>query len=117
MTDTKETDIVDQLRSACTDWDGARLSPASEPMDGLHCDVLFDAATEIESLRHDLSRSMETARAYCEEAEGLRKDLEICQEAMAQALGSLKALGAENGFAAEALRRALRRALTEGKEG
>ena len=50
-------DIVERLRSACTDWDGTALPPASEPMDGLHCDVLIEAATEIATLRQQLAEA------------------------------------------------------------
>ena len=64
MTDEREkADIVDRLRAACTDWDGTTLPPGSEPMDGLHCDVLIEAATEIASLRRELEEARLFERA------------------------------------------------------
>ena len=48
------TNIVKRLRSWCTDWNGAKMVRGESPRDGLHCDDLFDAADEIERLRHAL---------------------------------------------------------------
>jgi len=45
------TDIVERLRSFCTDWDGSSMSNDTEPMPGLHCIELREAADEIERLR------------------------------------------------------------------
>ena len=45
------TDIVERLRGWFTDWDGSRMVPGEPPRDGIHCDILMEAADEIERLR------------------------------------------------------------------
>lgn len=50
---------------------------------------------------------VDAVREAAAEIERLRRELEEAHEAMSQAIGSLKALGAEDGYAAEALRKAL----------
>lgn len=47
------TDIVERLTHFCTDWDGSAMNDHSNPMDGLHCLDLREAAAEITSLRED----------------------------------------------------------------
>lgn len=44
-------DIADKLADWCTDFDGSPMSPAEAPLDGLHCDDLYAAITEILALR------------------------------------------------------------------
>lgn len=48
-------DIVERLRHFCTDWDGSSMSDHTEPMPGLHCVELREAADEIERLRAALT--------------------------------------------------------------
>lgn len=45
------TDIVERLAGYCTDYDGSPIPDGAEPMDGLHCDVLYASMNEILSLR------------------------------------------------------------------
>ena len=45
------SDIVERLRHFCTDWDGSAMDDHTEPMPGLHCIELREAADEIERLR------------------------------------------------------------------
>jgi hypothetical protein len=45
------TDIVERLAGYCTDYDGSPIPDGADPMDGLHCDVLYAAMNEILSLR------------------------------------------------------------------
>lgn len=49
-------DIVVQLKSWTLDWDGTPMSRDESPRDSIHCDVLFDAITEIERLRAALDK-------------------------------------------------------------
>jgi hypothetical protein len=53
---TEVSDIVERLQSYWIDWDGQSLPDGAEPMDGLHCCTLREAATEISSLRSRVER-------------------------------------------------------------
>lgn len=44
------SEIAKKLREWCTDWNGAAMVRGEPPRDGLHCDILLDAAAEIERL-------------------------------------------------------------------
>jgi hypothetical protein len=48
-------DIVTKLRGWCADWNDSRMVRGEPPRDGIHCDVLYDAADEIERLRAALN--------------------------------------------------------------
>lgn len=50
------SDIVERLKSWCTDWNGAQMVRGEPPRDGLHCDDLLDAVAEIERLRGQVER-------------------------------------------------------------
>ena len=63
------TDIVERLTHFCTDWDGSAMNDHSNPMDGLHCLDLREAAAEITRLREDNKK-------LSDKAEALRKDAE-----------------------------------------
>lgn len=52
-------DVLERLRGWCTDWNGAPMVRGEPPRDGLHCDVLFDAADEIERLLAALNEIVE----------------------------------------------------------
>lgn len=52
------SDIVGELRQFCTDWDGSTIPRDAEPMDGIHCRLLMDAADEIECLRKELDMAL-----------------------------------------------------------
>ena len=58
-----ERDVVERLRSWCTDWNGARMADGEPPRDGLHCDELREAADEITALREKCARLREEKEA------------------------------------------------------
>ena len=42
-------DLVKRLRNWTTDWNGAKMVPGEPPRDGLHCDIIDEAAARIEA--------------------------------------------------------------------
>lgn len=50
------TDIVDRLIGWTTDWNGQQMVDGEPPRDGLHCDIIREAAAEITALRRDKAR-------------------------------------------------------------
>ena len=53
------TDIVKRLTAWTIDWDDSRMVDGEPPRDGIHCDVLREAAAEIERLRAALAEARE----------------------------------------------------------
>ena len=45
MTDRNE--LAERLIGWCTDWNGSQMARETSPRDGIHCDVLLDAATAL----------------------------------------------------------------------
>lgn len=43
-------DLVKRLRNWTTDWDGSKMVPGEPPKDGLHCDIIDEAADRIVAL-------------------------------------------------------------------
>ena len=56
-----DIDITERLRHFCTDWDGSQMDDHTEPMPGLHCIELRDAAAEIDRLRAQVAEMREDA--------------------------------------------------------
>ena len=42
--------LVERLRNWTTDWDGSKMVAGEPPKDGLHCDIIDEAADRIEAL-------------------------------------------------------------------
>lgn len=61
------TDIVERLTHFCTDWDGSAMNDHSNPMDGLHCLDLREAAAEITRLRAEAEELRSVMIAAAEE--------------------------------------------------
>ena len=54
-------DITERLAGWTTDWDGSQMVDGEPPRDGLHCDVLREAAAEILRLRAELAAARDAA--------------------------------------------------------
>ena len=54
-------DLVKRLRNWTTDWDGAKMVPGEPPRDGLHCDIIDEAADRLAALEHKLDALREAA--------------------------------------------------------
>lgn len=67
------SDITERLRHFCTDWDGSAMDDQTEPMPGLHCIELREAAAEIARLRAEV----EAMRADAERYRWLRQKIYI----------------------------------------
>ena len=53
---TEAERLAQALEHFCTDWDGSKMADHSEPMPGLHCIELRQAATELRRLSADAHR-------------------------------------------------------------
>lgn len=42
-----DTDLIERLTGWFTDWNGERMVPGEPPRDGIHCDILMEAATAL----------------------------------------------------------------------
>lgn len=94
------TDIVERLRQWCIDWNGEPMSPGEPPRgasDGLHCDVLIDAADEIEKLRGEvafLEDECSQVRLYsqrlADELKRLKAELAALRKAGGKVIGGAK---------------------------
>ena len=60
------TDIVKRLTAWTIDWDDSRMVDGEPPRDGIHCDVLREAAAEIECLRGTLAEAQRDLKSECE---------------------------------------------------
>ncbi len=49
--------LLRKISNYVTDYDGSRIVRGAEPMPGLHCGVLYDAADIIEALRTSLAKA------------------------------------------------------------
>lgn len=83
-------DIVERLRQWVTDWNGAAMVRGEPPRDGLHCDILYDAADEIDRLR-DLVLCLVENDPNELAADGGITVLDVWRNDARQALGQSKA--------------------------
>jgi hypothetical protein len=69
--------IVKQLRAWVTDWNGQPMVRGEPPRDGIHCDVLIDAAAEIERLEKRAAGAFtdEEKRQAAEREVAMRKNV------------------------------------------
>ena len=54
--------LIERLRAWTTDWDGSQMVDGEPPRDGLHCDILREAADALES---QAARIAELEAAIC----------------------------------------------------
>lgn len=61
--------LSERLRQWVTDWDGSQMQDGEPPRDGIHCDIIREAATALDALQGEISQwANEVARykAYAE---------------------------------------------------
>ena len=63
-------DLVKRLRNWTTDWNGAKMVPGEPPRDGLHCDIIDEAADRIEALEAALDEMTRRRDEWRKKAEG-----------------------------------------------
>lgn len=73
----EHAELVERLKGWCTDWNGAAMVRGEPPRDGLHCDILYDAASVIASQDEriaSLERDRDEARADAKMYEATAKE-------------------------------------------
>lgn len=56
------SDITERLRHFCTRWDGGQMGDHADPMPGLRCTELREAAAEIDRLRAQVAAMREACK-------------------------------------------------------